>query len=216
MTYELIKNSGVGVIIDPTPIYRDIKDTYSVSFVLPFAGVYIALFRDESGVEYRTTIKDGAAKTPKQLLTKNQLVGLTVCYVEGDSIRHVWECHTLKVGTFLSLRQAQWQITVGMDDKAIFKRIADLEHSHAQTRAELAETKTAFCALQADYSRHAAQTNDTVNSLRAELSALSAALASVKTAHETLASAHNQAIEVINGLSRRVSLLEKHYDPTLI
>ena len=43
MKYELIKGSNAGVIIDPTPILLDIKDTFEVSFVLPDEGGYIAL-----------------------------------------------------------------------------------------------------------------------------------------------------------------------------
>ena len=79
MQYELIPNSSVGVITDTSPVFRDVKDTFAVSFILPEPGEYIALFRDESGTEYRASIKDGAAKVPKQLLTKEQRIGLTVC-----------------------------------------------------------------------------------------------------------------------------------------
>ena len=111
MQYELIDGAGVGVITDPTPILRDIKDTFGVSFVLPGEGVYVALFRDEGGVEYRATIKDSVAKVPRQILTKNQRVGLTVCKVDGDEITQSWECYPLKVGSFLELRKTQWQIT---------------------------------------------------------------------------------------------------------
>lgn len=132
MQYELIKNSNVGVIIDPTPILRDIKDTFTVSFVLPENGAYIALFRDENGVEYRTTIKDRKVKVPKQLLSKEQRIGLTVCQITEDEILRSWECQTLKVGTFLSLRKTQWQIVAGLDDREIYSRIAELEKSHAE------------------------------------------------------------------------------------
>ena len=76
MLYELIPNSSVGVITDTSPVFRDVKDTFAVSFILPEPGEYIALFRDESGTEYRASIKDGAAKVPKQLLTKEQRIGL--------------------------------------------------------------------------------------------------------------------------------------------
>lgn len=132
MKYELIINSDVGIIIDPTPILRDIKDTFTVSFILPSDGAFIALFRDENGVEYRAVIKNGTIKVPKQLLTKEQRIGLTVCQINDDAIIHSWECQTLKVGTFLSLRKTQWQITAGMDDREIYSRIAELEKSHAQ------------------------------------------------------------------------------------
>ncbi len=39
MRYELLSNSDVGVIIDQTPVLRDIKDTFVVSFDLPEPGV---------------------------------------------------------------------------------------------------------------------------------------------------------------------------------
>ncbi len=164
MQYKLIKNSDVGVIIDPAPILRDIKDTFTVSFVLPENGVYIALFRDESGVEYRTTIKDRKVKVPKQLLSKEQRIGLTVCQITEDEILHSWECQTLKVGTFLSLRKTQWQITAGLDDKEIYLRIAELEKSHAEhieqyrkvDKELMQELKRGFAELTAAYEQEKA------------------------------------------------------------
>ena len=209
MQYELINGSSVGVITNPTPILRDIKDTFCVSFLLPEAGAYIALFRDESGVEYRTTIQDSTAKVPKPLLTKEQRVGLTVCKVDGEKITQSWECHPLKVGTFLSLRQTQWQIMAGLDDRELFARLAEVEREHAKTRAE-------FDALKADYSSHRAATAESVASFERKLAEQGEALASVKKANETLAGAYNEAIKVINDLSPRVLALEKNYDPTII
>lgn len=209
MQYELINGSGVGVITNSTPILRDIKDTFCVSFLLPEAGAYIALFRDESGVEYRTIIQDSTAKVPKPLLTKEQRVGLTVCKVDGEKITQSWECHPLKVGTFLSLRQTQWQITAGLDDRELFARLAEVEREHAKTRAE-------FDALKADYSSHRAATAESVASFERKLTEQGETLASVKKANETLAGAYNEAIKVINDLSPRVLTLEKNYDPTII
>ena len=144
MKYELIKNSNVGAIIDPTPILGDIKDTFTVSFVLPEVGAYIALFRDEQGVEYRTVIKDGTVKVPKQLLAKEQRIGLTVCQITEDEILHSWECQTLKVGTFLSLRKTQWQITAEADDKEIYTRLAELERLHGSMQCAFAELKNDY------------------------------------------------------------------------
>lgn len=48
------------------------------------------------------------------------------------------------------------------------------------------------------------------------VSGLTKALASVKTANETLANGYNEAIKVVNDLSARVTALEKNYDPTII
>ncbi len=209
MKYEIIEGSGVGVIIDPTPILRDIKDTFCVSFVLPEAGAYVALFRDEAGVEYRATIKDSTAKVPKPLLTKEQRVGLTVCKLDGEAITQSWECQPLKVGTFLSLRQTQWQITAGMDDRELFARLAEIEREHAKTRAE-------FDALKDDYARHRDATAQLVASFEKKLDGQGETLASVKKSNETLAGAYNEAIKVVNDLSQRVLALEKNYDPTII
>ena len=216
MRYELIANSDVGVIIDPTPILRDIKDTFAVSFVLPDAGVYIALFRDEDGVEYRVTIADGAAKIPKQLLTKEQRIGLTVCEIYDDKILRSWVCQTLKVGTFLSLRKTQWQITAGTDDKELYARLAEIERANAKERAEYKALLAAFDTLQAEYDGYKAATAKAEEERAAQLSELIKALASVKTANETLAAKYNEAIQTINNHSERITALEKNYDPTVI
>ena len=216
MRYELIDNSDVGVIIDPTPILRDIKDTFAVSFVLPDAGVYVALFRDEDGVEYRVTIADGAAKIPKQLLTKEQRIGLTVCEIYDDKILRSWVCQTLKVGTFLSLRKTQWQITAGTDDKELYARLAEIERANEKERAEYKALLAAFDTLQAEYDSYKAATAEAEEERTAQLSELIKALASVKTANETLAAKYNEAIETINSHSERITALEKNYDPTVI
>ena len=216
MQYELIPNSSVGVITDTSPVFRDVKDTFAVSFILPEPGEYIALFRDESGTEYRASIKDGAAKVPKQLLTKEQRIGLTVCKITDEAIEQTWECPTLKVGTFLSLRQTQWQITGGADDKELYARLASIEREHAKRGAEYAALLDAFDALQAEFSRHKASAEQAAQEYAERQNELIKALASVKSANETLAAEYNKAIGVINDLSERVNALEKHYDPTLI
>ena len=216
MRYELIDNSDVGVIIDPTPILRDIKDTFAMSFVLPDAGAYVALFRDEDGVEYRVTIADGAAKIPKQLLTKEQRIGLTVCEIYDDKILRSWVCQTLKVGTFLSLRKTQWQITAGTDDKELYARLAEIERANAKERAEYKALLAAFDTLQAEYDGYKAATAKAEEERAAQLSELIKALASVKTANETLAAKYNEAIQTINNHSERITALEKNFDPTVI
>lgn len=216
MRYELIDNSDVGVIIDPTPILRDIKDTFAVSFVLPDASAYVALFRDEGGVEYRVTIADGVAKVPKQLLTKEQRVGLTVCKIYDDKILHSWVCQTLKVGTFLSLRKTQWQITTGTDDKELYARLAEIERANAKERAEYKALLAAFGTLQAEYDRYKTATVQAEQERAAQLSELTKALASVKTANETLVAKYNEAIVTINSNTERITALEKNYDPTII
>lgn len=216
MRYELIANSDVGVIIDPTPILRDIKDTFAVSFVLPDAGVYIALFRDEDGVEYRATIADGAAKVPKQLLAKEQRIGLAVCKIYDDKILHSWVCQTLKVGTFLSLRKTQWQITAGTDDKELYARLAEIERTNAKERAEYKALLVAFDTLQAECDRYKTATAQADQEHAERLNELTKALASVIEANQTLATKYNEAIITINSHDARITALEKNYDPTVI
>lgn len=209
MQYELIRDSNAGVIIDPTPVLRDIKDTFMVSFLLPCEGAYIALFRGEDNVERKVVIRDGAAEMPKELLTKEQRVGLTVCRLDGENIVQAWECWSLRVGAFLYLRQSQWQVTAGMDDKDFFARFAELERTHAQSQADYAMLK----AHDTDCKNNTAEL---VAKFKLELYKQGEALASLKTDTETTAKAYNKAIEVINDLSNRVHALEKNYDPTII
>ncbi len=209
MQYKLENGCSSGILIDQTPILRDIKDTFEVSFVLPCEGAYVALFRDAEGIEYRATLRNGTVKLPKQLLSKEQIVGLTVCKIECDAITQSWECHPLKVGTFLSLRKTQWQITAGLDDTQLYKQLSELEYTHAQTLS-------AVDALRADYTSCAEQTAALVKCVAERLDAVCDTLVSQKSANEALAIAHNQAVKIINDLSERVALLEKNFDPTLI
>ncbi len=209
MRYELIENSNAGVIIDPTPILLDIKDTFKVSFVLPEDGSYIALFRGEDNSEYKVVIKDNVAIVPKQLFKKEQRVGLTVCQVDSERIIHAWECHSLRIGAFLYLRQTQWQVTACVDDRELFERIAELERSHA-------ETQTAFETLQAENTRCMEVCSKTAREHAEQVAELTRTLASVKKVNETLVDGYNNAIKVINDLSERVKALEKNYDPTII
>lgn len=209
MKYELIKGSNAGVIIDPTPILLDIKDTFEVSFVLPDEGGYIALFRGEDNAEYKVAIKSGVARIPKELFKKEQQVGLTVCQVNEEEILHAWECHSLRIGAFLHLRQTQWQIMAGVDDRELFERIAELEKSHAETRA-------AFVTWQTENLRCIDEYNKSAREHAEQVAELNRTLASVKKANETLVDGYNNAIKVINDLSERVKALEKNYDPTII
>lgn len=144
MRYELIKNSHAGVIVDPTPVLLDIAATFCITFDLPYDGAYIALFRDERGVEYKAVISGGGVVVPKGIIGKEQRVGLTVCLVDGDKIEWAWECHPLKVGCFLHLRQTQWQLTAGLSDEDMFARLAEIERSHAATNAAFEAIKEEF------------------------------------------------------------------------
>lgn len=142
MKYELDPNSSRGYLIENTPIFSDIKDTFRVSFIMP-DGVYIALFKGADGVEYRKAIKDGVCKIPKELLNKEQYVELTVHKVEGDKILQSWVCEPLRITAFLNLRQTQWQLSGGMTENDCIERLNILEKqlSAIESRIEELEKK---------------------------------------------------------------------------
>lgn len=141
MKYKLLDTSR-GVIVDPTPILQDVKDTFEVSFLLLDSGAYIALFRGADGAEYRKAVKDGVCKIPRELLTKEQYVEVTVCKIDNDKVLQSWDCEPLKVTAFLHMRKNQWQLSAGMTDDNCLKRLAEIEELCANTimRAE-AENK---------------------------------------------------------------------------
>ena len=191
MKYRLLSTSQRGVLIDRTPIMRDIKDTYEVFFLLPAPGAYVALFTDANGLEYKAVIKDGKARVPKEILGKEQFVGLIVAQTDNEAVLASWECEPLRVTAFFALRQNQWQLSGGFSDKECFDRLIELEKLYNTTLAELAAQKGVIGQLQAKEVEHS-------ESLK------------------TLTEAYNKAIEVVNDLSERLSDLEKNYDPTLI
>jgi len=191
MKYQLLKASQRGILIDRTPIMRDIKDTYEVSFLLPAPGAYVALFKDANGLEHKAVVKDGKCRLPKELLGKEQFVGLIVCQIDEETCLASWECEPLRVTAFFSIRANQWQLNGGMSDKECFDRLVELEKSHSATLEELATQKSIIGNLQAKETEQG-------------------------EAIKTITEAHNKATEVINDLSTRLTELEKNYDPTLI
>ncbi len=209
MKYELIKNSHAGVIVDPTPVLLDVKDTFKVSFVLPQSGSYIALFKGEDGVEHKAVVYGSDVIVPREIIGKEQLVALTVCLIDEDKVLWAWECHPLKVGAFLIMRQQQRQLTAGLSDEQLFARLAEIERVHAETLA-------AFDVLKSDYGARCDElaqfTEQTVKALQQRENEL----ASLKKANELLVKHANEATEVINTLSKKVFNLEKNYDPTII
>lgn len=136
MKYELIANSNQGVIVDATPVMRDIKDTFKISFVLPDGGAYVALLRGEDNVEYKAVVSDGKIIIPSALLAKDQRVTLTVAKTDGDTILRSWSCHPMKVGSFLQMRKKQKHIEPGLSDEELYERLAEVEKQHAETLAE--------------------------------------------------------------------------------
>lgn len=201
MRYELLKDSCEGVLVDSTPILRDIADTFEVSFLLPGEGAYIALFKGEDDIEHKALIqRGGVVKIPKPILSKEQLVRLTVCKIDSEKILQAWECWSLRVGAFLHMRQRQWQVAAA--EKDILARLAELTSENATLKATVSRVKN--------------ETAEQVSKLRQELISQTEALASLKTGNAKMATAYNGAIEVINDLSKRVAAVEKHYDPTLI
>jgi hypothetical protein len=159
MQYKLISNTQKGVLTDRTPVMRDIKDTFEASFLLPAGGgAYVALFLGEDGVEHKAVIRCGRVKIPREILSKEQYVGLTVCEVNGERVIRSWECEPLKVTAFLYLRQTQWRISGGMTDKDCLDRLAELESVHAKTLEE-------FDELRADAARKDGETRETLSKL---------------------------------------------------
>lgn len=209
MRYELIKNSHAGVIVDPTPVFLDIAETFKITFALPREGAYIALFRDEAGVEYKAVVYEDAVIVPREVIGKEQRVGLTVCLTDGDKILWAWECHPLKVGAFLYLRKTQWQLTAGFSDEELLARLAEIERIHAETEA-------AFAALHRDYDAQGVAVRQYMEQTAETIATFEKRLASVEKGNQLIAYAHNKATKVINDLQKKVLDLEKHYDPTLL
>jgi hypothetical protein len=141
MRYKLTEGGGAGAITDPTPVLRDIRDTFEVSFGLPDAGAaYVALFTGADGTEYKSVIRDGAVKVPKELLAKEQTVGLTVCQLGDGRILRSWECPPLQIGALLYMRQGQRRL--GADTGAdAAKRLEALEEQVRRHEEALSEVK---------------------------------------------------------------------------
>lgn len=209
MKYELIKDSDVGVIIDSTPILRDIKDTFEVSFVLPCDGVFVALFCGANGVERKVFLRNGRVVIPKDILSKEQYVTLIVSLIDDEKVIHSWHCHPLKVSTFLQLRMGQREISAGLTDTQMLARIAELEKTHAAAQVE-------YNTLKVEYSKVSEYVNKSFQDLANVLNEREKRLASLQKQNEVTVGAYNEAIKVVNDLQRRVYELEKNYDPTII
>lgn len=208
MIYELLPN-GRGVLIDRAPILSDVRDTYEVSFLLSENGSYLALFTDAAGIEYRKAIKNGKCQIPKELLKKEQYASLIVSQIDGERVLRSWECEPLKITAMLYLRQTQWEVSGGMTNKNAYERMAELERLYSQALLDFG----ALCAAVEGYKTDLDKQAET---LRAEYTRLSDAVASVKRENEKLVTAYNEASKIINDLAGRLAALEKNYDPTII
>nr|DAZ31932.1 MAG TPA: hypothetical protein [Caudoviricetes sp.] len=220
MKYELLMGSEKGVLIDRTPIMLDIRDTFEVSFLLPQKGAYIALFRGEDNIEYKSVIKGGRVKLPPELLNKEQYVSLIVTEVNDEIVVHAWVCEPLKVTAYFHLRQNQWQVSGGMTDKSAFERIAEIEKQIAQANIVFTETQT---LVMTDKSKREKTEKDlwlefnrVLGDFDKHKSAQNAQMTELKKENERLINAYNKAIGVINNLSERITAIEKNYDPTLV
>ena len=80
---------------------------------MPQKGAYIAIFRGEDNIEYKSVIKGGRVKLPPELLNKEQYVSLIVTEVNDEIVVHAWVCEPLKVTAYFHLRQNQWQVSGG-------------------------------------------------------------------------------------------------------
>lgn len=209
MIYELIEKSERGVLIDRTPILRDVRDTFKVSFLLPDNGAYLALLYGADGTEYRKPIVSGEVKVPHELLNVEQFVGLAVCKIDEGKITHAWECEPIKVTALFNMRRTQWQLSGGTTDQNYFDRLIELERLHAQESIALTEFKETVKGLQASAEAR-------VDELKAMLQAQAAVIDELRKSNGEIAAEHNRAIGVINDLSERLAALEKNYDPTII
>jgi hypothetical protein len=135
LRYELL-STGKGILIDRTPIFQDIKDTYEVSFLLPEQGAYIAVFNNEFIGEIKKTIKNGKVKV-NELLGKEQYVSVTVCQIK-EGITKSWECEPLRITNFGGMTKTQWQISGGMTDTDCYARLNELERLYEQSLKEIA------------------------------------------------------------------------------
>jgi hypothetical protein len=187
----------------------DIKGAFEVSFLTPTDGAYIALFCGEDGVEYKAAIRYGRVRVPRELLCKEQYVGLIAAETDGERVVRSWECEPLRVTAFLYLRQTQWQVSGGMTDKNCLGRLAELESVHAKVLSE-------FDALKADASKKDEKTRETLSLLRETVAKQAEETAIVKEQNKVIADGYNKAVGAINTLSKRLEALEKNYDPTII
>lgn len=188
MKYKLLENAQIGVIIDVTPVMQDFKDTFKVSFLLPYDGTYIAIFRDAHGVEYKAIIHNAVAVVPKDIIVKEQLVGLTVCLVDGEQILYSWECQPLRISSFLNMRKNQRQLAAGMTDEKLYQRIAELEQGYADFKAT--------CDSLADQVRACVQSQTAMTQL---ISALSER---VNSAESKAMSASNEVAQIYLALEQ--------------
>lgn len=135
MKYKLVNNSDKGILIDRTPLLRDIRDTFEVSFIIPESGAYAVLFKDAEGFEYRKIITDGKCRIPKELLKREQYAELSVCKFDSERVLHTWHCEPLKIAAFSDVRQSQWQISGGMTDRDCYARLCELEELCAEIKS---------------------------------------------------------------------------------
>lgn len=208
MKYELLSN-GRGVLIDRTPIMQDIRDTFEVSFLLPNKGSYVALFRGEDGIEHKAIIKDKKVKMPSALLKKEQYVKLIVTEINAEEVIKAWECEPLKITAYFHLRENQWQVSGGMTDKNALERLTQIEKELVDINKAFENIKRSFILAKDKHDRQ-------VQNLTEKNKEYMEALNKYKLENEKLASAYNNAIDVLNDHAKRLYALEKNYDPSII
>ncbi len=132
MQYELLNNSYKGVIVDNTPILRDIRDTFEVSFLVEDNKSLIAVFKDEKGVAHRCAIIKGKCRFPREILMqgKNQYIDVTVFELKENEVCHTWTCEPIKVNSFLGLTRNQFQLSSGVSDTDWFNRVVELNKKY--------------------------------------------------------------------------------------
>lgn len=216
MQYELYYENNKGVLTDRTPILRDVKDTFSVSFCLPDDGAYVALFKGEDGIEHRKIIKDGVCVFPKKLLEKEQYVELIVCRINDDRIVYSWECEPLKITTFFYLRRTQWQISGGMTDKDCLERLAELERKYAEVMHEQTMKDENERQRSVEEKLRLEECRKELEACGKRYDTIFDRLSTLTERYNGAVEKYNAAVETINKLAERVTALENNYDPTII
>lgn len=177
------------------------------------------------------TLKLGISKgfiSTKQLkLTENSIIKIkvdaTICdrlilYLNGKPFTLEDNVVEIKAQSFIdgvntveivSERGKQWRcqsLYVNWYDER--EATIDTELQELMSRIRILEERS--------YEAFRQETIELVQTLKEKVFEQGKALVASKTANETLTTAYNGAIEVINNLAERVGALEKHYDPTLI
>jgi hypothetical protein len=176
MQYKLENGCSSGILIDRTSILKDIRDTCTVSFLLPDSEQYIAIFIDENGLRHQCEIKSGNVSIPHELL-KQQVVQLYVGKIKNNICCTMFSCGALRIQAFNDMVKSYFEITGIMTEEDLRIRIAELEQAFCTQMQKYEEVKERFATLSEKYNNAVLQYNaavETVNKMNERLTALEA------------------------------------------